>query len=102
MSPISRGFQGRCRAEADPAGAPPGQYVTYDFRQNPRADVECSMTIVVVGGSGLIGSKLVTMLKRARNANDLFFCLRIYLLLTSNCLVARPLHQSEYSCCYSC
>jgi hypothetical protein len=31
MSPISRGFQGRRRAEAGPAGAPPGQYVTYDF-----------------------------------------------------------------------
>ena len=31
MSPISRGFRGRRRAEADPARVPPGQYVTDDF-----------------------------------------------------------------------
>src|ERR687886_499941 len=31
MSPISRGFRGRRRADADPARIPPGQYVTGDF-----------------------------------------------------------------------
>ena len=31
MSPISRGFSGRRRAEVDPARVPPGQYVTRDF-----------------------------------------------------------------------
>src|SRR2546423_694855 len=31
MSPISRGFRGRRRAEVDPARVPPGQYVTDDF-----------------------------------------------------------------------
>jgi DMSO/TMAO reductase YedYZ molybdopterin-dependent catalytic subunit len=31
MSPISRGFRGRRREEADPARVPPGQYVTHDF-----------------------------------------------------------------------
>src|SRR5262245_32266862 len=31
MSPISRGFSGRRRPEADPSRVPPGQYVTYDF-----------------------------------------------------------------------
>ena len=31
MTPISRGFHGRRRAEADPARVPPGQYVTHDF-----------------------------------------------------------------------
>src|ERR671923_395965 len=31
MSPISRGFRGRRRADADPARIPPGQYVTNDF-----------------------------------------------------------------------
>jgi hypothetical protein len=29
--PISRGFRGRRRPEADPARVPPGQYVTADF-----------------------------------------------------------------------
>jgi DMSO/TMAO reductase YedYZ molybdopterin-dependent catalytic subunit len=28
---VSRGFQGRRRADADPARVPPGQYVTDDF-----------------------------------------------------------------------
>jgi DMSO/TMAO reductase YedYZ molybdopterin-dependent catalytic subunit len=31
MSPISRGFRGRHRAEADPSRIPPGQYLTRDF-----------------------------------------------------------------------
>ena len=31
MTPISRGFQGRRRPEADPSRVPPGQYVTDDF-----------------------------------------------------------------------
>jgi DMSO/TMAO reductase YedYZ molybdopterin-dependent catalytic subunit len=31
MAPISRGFGGRRRAEADPSRVPPGQYVTHDF-----------------------------------------------------------------------
>ena len=31
MTPISRGFQGRRRQDADPARVPPGQYVTDDF-----------------------------------------------------------------------
>jgi DMSO/TMAO reductase YedYZ molybdopterin-dependent catalytic subunit len=31
MSPISRGFRGRPRGDADPARVPPGQYVTHDF-----------------------------------------------------------------------
>ena len=31
MSPISRGFQGRRRPEADASRVPPGQYVTDDF-----------------------------------------------------------------------
>src|SRR5256885_10487580 len=31
MSPISRGFSGRRRHDADPARVPPGQYVTSDF-----------------------------------------------------------------------
>jgi DMSO/TMAO reductase YedYZ molybdopterin-dependent catalytic subunit len=31
MSPISRGFSGRRRAEVDPSRVPPGQYVTRDF-----------------------------------------------------------------------
>jgi len=31
MSPISRGFMGRRRANADPSRVPPGQYVTLDF-----------------------------------------------------------------------
>ena len=31
MTPISRGFRGRRRAEADPIRVPPGQYVTPDF-----------------------------------------------------------------------
>ena len=31
MSPISRGFRGRRRAEADSAPLPPGQYLTRDF-----------------------------------------------------------------------
>ena len=31
MSPISRGFHGRRRPEADPSRVPPGQYVTHDF-----------------------------------------------------------------------
>jgi hypothetical protein len=62
MSPISRGFQGRRRAEADSADVRPGQYVTCDFRQNPARMWRCSMKIVIAGGSGLIGSRLVTML----------------------------------------
>ena len=31
MTPISRGFRGRRRDDADPARVPPGQYVTGDF-----------------------------------------------------------------------
>ena len=31
MTPISRGFRGRRREDADPARVPPGQYVTADF-----------------------------------------------------------------------
>src|SRR5215831_18005696 len=31
MSPVSRGFFGRRRSEADPSRVPPGQYVTDDF-----------------------------------------------------------------------
>jgi DMSO/TMAO reductase YedYZ molybdopterin-dependent catalytic subunit len=31
MSPISRGFRGRRREDADPARIPPGQYVTTDY-----------------------------------------------------------------------
>jgi DMSO/TMAO reductase YedYZ molybdopterin-dependent catalytic subunit len=31
VSPISRGFQGRRQADADPSRIPPGQYVTPDF-----------------------------------------------------------------------
>jgi DMSO/TMAO reductase YedYZ molybdopterin-dependent catalytic subunit len=31
MSPISRGFSGRRRPEADPSRVPPGQYVTHGF-----------------------------------------------------------------------
>jgi DMSO/TMAO reductase YedYZ molybdopterin-dependent catalytic subunit len=31
MSPISRGFRGRRREDADPARVPPGQYITSDF-----------------------------------------------------------------------
>jgi DMSO/TMAO reductase YedYZ molybdopterin-dependent catalytic subunit len=31
MSPISRGWSGRRRAEVDPSRVPPGQYVTRDF-----------------------------------------------------------------------
>ena len=31
MSPISRGFMGRRRANVDPSRVPPGQYVTHDF-----------------------------------------------------------------------
>ncbi|MGN6170952.1 MAG: sulfite oxidase-like oxidoreductase [Solirubrobacteraceae bacterium] len=31
MSPISRGFRGRRRPDADPSRVPPGQYVTGDF-----------------------------------------------------------------------
>jgi DMSO/TMAO reductase YedYZ molybdopterin-dependent catalytic subunit len=31
MSPISRGFRGRRRADVDPARVPPGQYVVEDF-----------------------------------------------------------------------
>jgi len=31
MSPISRGFHGRRRGDADPGRVPPGQYVTDDF-----------------------------------------------------------------------
>ena len=31
MSPISRGFLGRRRSDADPSRVPPGQYVTHDF-----------------------------------------------------------------------
>jgi DMSO/TMAO reductase YedYZ molybdopterin-dependent catalytic subunit len=31
MSPISRGFHGRRRPDADPSRVPPGQYVTDDF-----------------------------------------------------------------------
>jgi DMSO/TMAO reductase YedYZ molybdopterin-dependent catalytic subunit len=31
MSPISRGFLGRRRSDADPSRVPPGQYVTNDF-----------------------------------------------------------------------
>jgi DMSO/TMAO reductase YedYZ molybdopterin-dependent catalytic subunit len=31
MSPISRGFTGRRRSDADPSRVPPGQYVTQDF-----------------------------------------------------------------------
>src|ERR687884_1409538 len=31
MPPISRGFRGRRRAEADPARLPPGQYLVPDF-----------------------------------------------------------------------
>jgi DMSO/TMAO reductase YedYZ molybdopterin-dependent catalytic subunit len=31
MSPISRGFMGRRRSDADPSRVPPGQYVTDDF-----------------------------------------------------------------------
>jgi DMSO/TMAO reductase YedYZ molybdopterin-dependent catalytic subunit len=31
MSPISRGFTGRRRSDADPSRVPPGQYVTKDF-----------------------------------------------------------------------
>lgn len=31
MSPISRGFRGRRRPDADPGRVPPGQYVTSDF-----------------------------------------------------------------------
>src|SRR3954464_780843 len=31
MAPISRGFSGRRRHEADPSRVPPGQYVTGDF-----------------------------------------------------------------------
>src|SRR5437588_12276338 len=31
MAPISRGFRGRQRSDADPGRVPPGQYVTRDF-----------------------------------------------------------------------
>jgi DMSO/TMAO reductase YedYZ molybdopterin-dependent catalytic subunit len=31
MTPISRGFRGRRRADVDPSRVPPGQYVTSDF-----------------------------------------------------------------------
>jgi len=40
MSPLSRGFQGRRRAEGDSAGVPRRQYVTYDF-PDVSAELSC-------------------------------------------------------------
>jgi DMSO/TMAO reductase YedYZ molybdopterin-dependent catalytic subunit len=60
MSPISRGFYGRRRPEADPSRVPPGQYVTHDFPvlsagPTPHTPLEAwsfTLTGAVDGGRG--------------------------------------------------
>jgi DMSO/TMAO reductase YedYZ molybdopterin-dependent catalytic subunit len=59
MAPISRGFHGRHRADADPSRLPPGQYLTTDFpvlSAGPTPHTPLDAWTLTIGGAAASGA----------------------------------------------